>query len=141
MAIMINRRSPHAIVLLVYGLGTGGLALARIAPLPAPVALWLGPVASVAWECLMATYGALGLYAMLIRRVRIVLSLRLESAAMLIGAGPLLLYAVIIFTAALPVGLAVRLFGGGLVGLFGVANLIRVWQLRNDLAGLPLTKR
>lgn len=141
MAVMINRRSPHTIVLLVYGLGTGGLALVRLAPLPLPVAAWLGSELSVVWECLMAAYGALGLYALLIRRVRIVLSLRLELAAMLIGAGPLLLYAVIIFTAALPVGLAVRLFGGGLVGLFGLANLMRVWQLRSDLAGLLPPKK
>lgn len=132
MLVLLGRRHSHEIVFLTYAALTGALDLLGLVPTPALVHSALGPAGTIVWDVAMLASGVLGLYAHGRRQANIRLSLQLELASMLIGAGPLLFYAVIIFVARLPIGFPARLVGGGIVFAWMVANLDRARQIYWD---------
>lgn len=131
MIVVTARGRPHEMLLLTWSLVLGALQLAGVTGQANLLAQVLPGWTLAIWGAAMATSGAIGLAAWLVR-VRIRLSLRLEQSAMLVGAGPLIAYSAIILTSR---GL-VTVLGAGVVGAWALANVIRAYNIRADLRTL-----
>lgn len=126
-AVVVGRQRPHEVLFLVWSLifGVAGLTTA---PAPASIAALVPHWETAAWSATLAVSGAVGLVGISVRR-NWVLGLRVEAGAQLIGTGALLIYAAAVFL----VGGWRGLFAGGLIVMWMLANLWRVWQISRDL--------
>jgi hypothetical protein len=110
-----------------------GVAYTAGTPPPQSVAATMPQVIVRAWAIGLLASGIVGLVAVL-APLDVRLSLHLETGAMLIGAGALIIVAVSVFTFT---GLSRGLFGGGFCAAWLTANLARAVQIRRDLRSLP----
>jgi hypothetical protein len=121
--VLAGRHRPHELLFLVVSLLVG-VAFIVGAPPPGSLTAALPGWAVLVWSVGMAASGVLGL-------VGAWRSLRLEQAAMLLGASALVWYVA-----------AVAQFGwrallaGLICAAWACANLWRAWQIRRDLRGL-----
>lgn len=122
LVVVSGRHRPHEILLLAVQVITG-VAYTVGAPPPSSVAAFLPGWALLVWAVGLAVSGVLGLAGVL-------WSLRVEAAAMLLGAGALIWYA----AALAPFGWR-ALLAGAISAAWAAANLWRALQIRHDLRG------
>lgn len=120
-------RRSHELFLLAYTLLIGVLYVSHTVPLPPQItgtlAGWQQPI----WAWLWVVSGVAGLTAAGWRGLMV--ALRLEQAAMLTGAAPLLVMTVAVLQ---PFRFATGI-AGLLLGAWTLANLDRAWQLHIEL--------
>jgi len=126
--IVSGRHRPHEVLLLVVSLLTG-VAYTVGAPPPTSIAALLPGWAVHMWSGGLLLSGLVGLVGALLRRPP---GLKLEQAAMLIGAAALIGYTAALATLGLP-----ALFAGSISLAWAGANVWRAAQIRRDLKGSP----
>lgn len=114
---------------------SGCLELLGLLDTPPVVQAALPGWAGALWEAVLGCSGVLGLWACLWRQ-RLWRSLRVEQAALLMGAGPLTFYAAMIVLAPSRAPVLARLVGAGLVGAWTTANAWRAYQIQSEAAEL-----
>lgn len=129
--VLMSRTRPHELLLFVVSVLTGIVYLDTL-PDPRSLAALVPEVVIRVWAGGLLASGALGLFAYALLRSRVVLGLKLEGSALLIGSGALLMYVVSVFSYA---GLH-ALFTGAIVLGWLIANLVRVIQIIRDLGKL-----
>lgn len=129
--VVTGRHRPHEIALLIFSLMVG-LAYTLGSPPPESVVATMPSWIVRLWAIGLLISGVVGLPAVLVP-LEPTLSLRLESGAMLLGAGALLVTTAAVFNYA---GVARGLFGGGFCAAWLVANLVRAAQIRRDLKSI-----
>lgn len=128
--VLTGRHRPHELALLAVS-AVLGAAFLLAAPPPTSVASQMPHPYVVAWATGLMVSGVVGLVGCL-ARLPSRRGLLLELGGMLIGAGALLTVLVEVFAFAGWRGL----FSGGFVAAWIAANLMRVWQIRQDLRQL-----
>lgn len=124
-----GRRQAHEELLLAYSAILGLATLTRLTPVPPAVAEALPGWAHPIWYGALLASGAVGLAGVYWRRIAPESGALLEQAGNLLGAGPLLAYAV--FTFALrPVPAWIT---AGLVIAWTASNVTRAVQIRSEL--------
>jgi len=121
--VVAGRHRPHEVLLLAVSV-VSGLAYVIGAPAPGSLAALLPGWAVAVWAWGLLLSGVVGLSG-------VWRSLELEAAAMLLGAGALLWYAV----AVAQFGWR-GLFGGAVALAWASANVWRAAQIRRDLRGI-----
>jgi hypothetical protein len=125
--VIASQRRSHELFLLGYALLVGALYVTGTYPLPPQItgslAGWQQPVWAWSWVVSGVTgFTAAGWRGLLF-------ALRMEQAAMLIGAAPLLIMTVAVLH---PIGLSTAT-AALLLGAWTLANLDRAWQIRLEL--------
>jgi hypothetical protein len=128
--IVTGRSRPHELLLLGLSVLTG-LAYLLGSPPPGSVVALMPHWQIYLWAFGLLLSGVMGLYGCLWRHDA-GLALAVEGAAMLIGAGALLIPAI----SAAAIGGARALFAAGTSAAWMAANLWRAWQIRGDLKEL-----
>jgi hypothetical protein len=127
LVVVTGRRRPHQLLILAASVFVGGVYLAGV-PVPPSVDAMLRPGGAMLWAAALAASGALGLAGSWLCR-DVERGLLLESAAMLINAAAIGLYAVAMFAH----NATNAITAGTFCALLAAADVWRAWQAHADV--------